>query len=1655
MAEEYNTLTPDEIRTIVAEVVDSYYHELVDYLSRMFREKDLHIDQVLAEAINIKFALNEHRKVESDIKETKESVIGIKQEMDCIEKAIRDLDTHLPAYYDTLAKRIGEVIVERIDVVWQKYWENIPPYVKWYYKAHLNYLAGIWGVEIPKEVLTDDPGWNPLQGLLDWLGKIADAISRFPELVTNFVNYVANFFKIAWDSLTGFIGWIWNEVQYLSRDPLGWLRTRIVDPIWSGLTWLGERIWEGMQWLGGKLVDFGKWLWEKLQEFGATVFEAMKKVGEGLWNAFRAGAEWAWNTFFVSPYRAMIEGIKNIVREVFTEALSSGGEKGEIWIYFALPLRLMPFALPFTAPFYFISEVSEFMDEMEGEISLKLFGLGGAGKLKMKLGKLIKWLGELGKDITKKMIEGFALGLGLSLLDPLKLIIRPSARAFFTPVFNSVLGVDAFFELPSESKIDQFLQRALPHRILLALGGREVNGQIIITDEAGEVAVTFTPYLKWEEAKEYVSKILRVYGLPEKFLEIYRISEDAFSISFVDRFGKQRTIPLLPFFELPTHSEMLRMTQKDIFPGVDVTQAVASLRGWTPDITVMSYLLTFKYPSFEKLWQFYMRAISGMLWFHLDKEDPVRKVFAKEAENIGAGIPISPYEIQKAIALKNSLGVKAFETAISTYFKWLEYSNFSWFTKETKMYGIRIGEEVVGTLGGWTADSWIMADVAADIPGKIDMRWMSRYGIFELMSKRFEDKGIKFESFAPMVDAVKYLVDTSEASAIKVSLKWFSKLLQATGLHPAWVPIVTVAENVMAIADEMTLLRTGWINLFKEGLLDFAKMEKALSGLIVVSYEVGYFDTAEKTWKKGWVNLPVRWLPHERRLLALRALMDRFLDLFREYYGALRRLVGKNIIKPEAFEAELKTFVSMMIEQFYKPTLSGILGVDVGAVPKEMLPEFEKGYLEVWKYYVNKLYEEEQVERARIYLRYVVSRFIERTAMGFVTADEFKEIVNVLKEKARITDVEVEMFDKIIEYLRTYYIRDLKFEAIISKFRRMRITREELKEELRKIGIPEEMVDDIIDKHARTYTPSLSQIATIAEIVPEVLSIKVGDKPYYLFMIEWFDLTDVEKQIWMKYIERKPYRDDINKVVTNIRALLSYGASIEPISKVVGKDIKEWLAGYGVDEKEWEILKILTTTDEYERVWREAYLSTSRLISFAEFIPEALDWLVEHLKKYNIPDSTIEKWRRYAFLKSISAEVSLLRSRFIELISKGASEKVILGALGLEAVEKLAEYGISKAEREILVKVGKIERLKDIWSKFALTPELMAGHVELMPNNIGAVVKALEEAGLPKEAADYWRTYLWRKHVSGDFTYVRTAMRSLLEKGIDITKYDWVKIYEEGKKLYEKLANFLSMFGVTADEFGLWYVTAFAETLVPKELTISFIATLSEFVPIPEEWVEEVLEWYRIPERWHTSILHYVKAKPLKDELLRLRSALIKSWVKGVDLGEYGRRALELLMAYGWTDKEIEVLRLAADLERIIDEQVERWPTVSEIVTIAEVVPEVRKFLDRVLEARKLPPELRPYYKRYVLIKPWYDELKSLVSEVITDYAKGKLTDEDMKSFLEWLKHFGFEDEEIKFIYTLAALRKKRYGGGSSSAGATTTGTATKTATKTATGFVW
>jgi hypothetical protein len=621
------------------------------------------------------------------------------------------------------------------------------------------------------------------------------------------------------------------------------------------------------------------------------------------------------------------------------------------------------------------------------------------------------------------------------------------------------------------------------------------------------------------------------------------------------------------------------------------------------------YLLTFKYPSFEKLWTFYMRALSGMLWFKAP--ETIKKIFDKEAEEVKAGYPISPLDLQKALTGPDQ--VKAFETALNVYFKWLEYSNFSWFTDKTSMYGINVGAEVVGKLGGWTSDSWLMIDVSADIPTKIDMRWMSRFGIFLTMAEKFEKIGVKFESYAPMVEVVPKLMETSPASSVQVDLTWFSKLLQATGLHPAWVPITTVAENIMVIADEMTLLRTGWLNLFKEGMITVEDAEKSLAGLIVASYRVGYWNPEAKVWTSGWINLPVRWLPHERRLLELRMAMDRVLDIYREIYSYIRSGIRTLAITVDEAKSKLQTLIKALSDH-YKSLTKAIVG-------QEMELKLDEGYATMWLMLQALAQDIEAKERIRVWWSRVSGWLLYRLAYGWVTDVEIEGLIDTIKKYIPLPKVEEEAYKEIAKVI---------------------------------LGIVR-----------REAIPSPSQLATFAEymVLPATIIAKV---------LKEHNVPEEYWPLWITYISVRPIKSDYKAVITTALRALRYNA----ITYDQWKAILENATRLGFTPTEVDLLQLRADLELAIENAREYVPTPSQLAMLAEYIPEVRAYIAQVFEARRVKGVWAEMWAKYIYLRPTVDEVRRWANSMFDLaeyfiIDVGQLEQVfkILKTYGYEDLE--------------------------------------------------------------------------------------------------------------------------------------------------------------------------------------------------------------------------------------------------------------------------------------------------------------------------------------------------------------------------------------------------
>jgi len=966
------------------------------------------------------------------------------------------------------------------------------------------------------------------------LTGFSNAVLTLPERLYNLFIDVVDFFKTLKEKITN----IPNVIEHLP-DKLLEAPRKLVDKILDVFAWLWDKIVSGVTWIGNRVVDVGK-----------GVIELANKVASGVVSWFKQLMQ-SW----VLPAKTTAPEVEQLFQDAIKR---TGGVAENLWIFGG------SLAVPYweaTVLPLMIRGLAKGFGDAEIEISPSVAGtkLGGL-RYKVKFGELADALARG----FETYYSGYAIGIAMALANNFFVNVRhlyvPRVISFYDPKMKDLLQDLFTSDELNNAEINMFIRPLTETQLLeysrrsLALAYDSATGYLT-SDKLARILNTTKIYLT-------------LTGLPKWYVDFMVREPEKLATEFVDRFGARRKIYLSPLFELPTHSELARMTQRDIFPSLQEMIKVAWIRGWNPDLTTLMYLLTFQYPSFEKLWIFYMRALSGMLWF--TPPDTIKQVFDKEAESVKAGKPLAPYQLQ--LQLKDPDSVKAFETALNTYFKWIQYSNFSWFTPDTKLYDINVGAEIYSRLGGWTADSWILADVSADIPMKIDMRWMSRFGIFQHMSEKLSSLGVAFESYTPLVDAVPKMLDGAPATPIQVDLRWFSKLLQATGLHPAWVPITTVAENIMVIADEMTLLRSGWLNLFKEGLITVDDAEKYLSGMIVTSYRVGYWDPVKKVWTSGWINLPVRWLPHERRLLQLRMAMDRILDVFREIYSYIRSGLRTLALTPDEAQSKLETLVNTL-EPHYRELTKQITGI-------EMTLNLDEDYLGVWLEAQKIAWDIEANERLRYWWMRVSGWILYRVAYGYVSPDEVNSLITSVGKLIPLHPKEIEAYRQIAQSL-------------------LGITKKET-------------------------IPSPSTLATMSEymVIPSEVIQKVLSA--YNIPTEYWGL-------WLTYIAVKPLKADYKAIINTTLKALRYGVVTQDVWNKILSDAKS----YGFTDAELNLLQLRSELELMIESAREYIPTPTMLATMSEYLPEARQYIDDVLDARRIKGVWRELWTKYIHLRPV------------------------------------------------------------------------------------------------------------------------------------------------------------------------------------------------------------------------------------------------------------------------------------------------------------------------------------------------------------------------------------------------------------------------------------
>jgi hypothetical protein len=195
--------------------------------------------------------------------------------------------------------------------------------------------------------------------------------------------------------------------------------------------------------------------------------------------------------------------------------------------------------------------------------------------------------------------------------------------------------------------------------------------------------------------------------------------------------------------------------------------------------------------------------------------------------------------------------------------------------------------------------------------------------------------------------------------------------------------------------------------------------------------------------------------------------------------------------------------------------------------------------------------------------------------------------------------------------------------------------------------------------------------------------------------------------------------------------------------------------------------------------------------------------------------------------------------------------------------------------------------------------------------------------------------------------------------------------------------------------------------------TPSMLATLSEYVVLPSGLVEQTLRAKRVPEEWVAIWLQYISVKPLKPDYKAVISTALRALRYRAIVDEQWKKILDDAKKYGFTDPEIALIQLRAELELAIEEAREYVPTPSTLATMAEYLPEVRKYLKEVFEARRIRGVWAEVWTKYIYLRPVFDEVRRWATAMFT-LAEYLIIDvKQLDPVFSILKTYGWEDLEI------------------------------------------
>jgi len=597
-----------------------------------------------------------------------------------------------------------------------------------------------------------------------------------------------------------------------------------------------------------------------------------------------------------------------------------------------------------------------------------------------------------------------------------------------------------------------------------------------------------------------------------------------------------------------------------------------------------------------------------------------------------------------------------------------------------------------------------------------------KWGLYEHLSAKGVTINSEVKEFATRV------LEGNPVSGIRMDITNFSRTLQATGLHPDWIPVTAVAETMNMLAEERTLLRTGFMNLFKEGFYDWKALEKLLAGFIKASFQVAYFDSEKMTWTTGWINLPVMFLPPERRLLELRALMDRALDILREIQRDVTTAYQEFII--DSYD-EYKQRLSAVIDSINEFYAKDYENITESTLPDELKLKFVEDYykpyvraLDIWR-------DVYTIRRMRTWASRWLGWVIYRMAFGYVSKEDVNKVLDYVSEACKLAPKETDFIRDVMELLADIAKRDT----------------------------------------ASQYLPTPSTMATLSEYI--TLDAKIVEQ-----VLTERGIPDYWKQVWLTYISVRPIKSDASALLSAYIRAFRYGV----VSKAEVDTFISSLASYGFTKREIEIRQKIADLEEMilqARDNMQQYIPTPMtLATICEYLPEAREFFDDVVKARRIPQNWVELWATYIDIRPLIDDMKRYLARAEDLYVRFMIDKRKFDEVLNEVAGKL---GYTPKEIEFLRKVTEFERYKNAWIELIGTVNRLVELSEYSPTasewalgKLNAMIDALPLSDDEKrKLKTMWEEYIRNRPVKSEAKmYITQLINAYVDGIISDTDFD-------------------------------------------------------------------------------------------------------------------------------------------------------------------------------------------------------------------------------------------------------------------------------------------